>query len=335
MERTIAPRPLTSSRVASGATLLVELTLIVLAVTSTSTRAAGTIRAISRRTDTVAAPAAQAAVATLTRPGPSGSARSAPAGVTGPIASPRPVPPARYRVVGCRSRGESAYLHGPHRREVAIGFDDGPSGETPAFVRMLERSHAQATFFMIGRQVSASYRATLLRELRDGDVLGDHTFTHPNLTQTRNVRSQLQGTISVIRSLTGYTPCVFRPPYGAYDRSVVQIAHSLGLATVLWNVDPSDYTRPGKAAIEQRVLAEVQPGSIIISHDGGGPRSQTLAAYPSIIAALRGRGYRIVTIPALLSFRPVYVPCVHLCAGIGVPRSQLPRDAILERAPGP
>lgn len=238
-----------------------------------------------------------------------------------------------YRVTGCRSFGTSAYTHGPARREVAIGFDDGPAPDTAAFVTMLERSHAQATFFMIGEQVSAAYKRTLLRELRNGDVLGDHTFTHPDLVESGEVRAQLQKTIAVIRSLTGYTPCVFRPPYGDYDQSVIQTARSLGLATVLWNVDPSDYTLPGTGAIVQRVLAQVRPGSIIISHDGGGPREQTLAAYPTIITGLRARGYRIVTIPQLLGFRPTYVPCIKLCDGIGVPRSKLPRDAIVERAP--
>jgi peptidoglycan/xylan/chitin deacetylase (PgdA/CDA1 family) len=244
------------------------------------------------------------------------------------------VSPASYRVVGCRSHGTLAYRSGPPRREVAIGFDDGPWKDTPAFVRMLERSHAQATFFMIGRQLSGVYREMLLRELRDGDVLGDHSYTHPNLTQSGGgVRGQLQQTIAVIRALSGYTPCVFRPPYGATDVSVQRTARSLGLATVLWNVDPSDYTQPGVSAIRRRVLAGVKPGSIIISHDGGGPRSETLAAYPSIIAALRRRGYRIVTIPELLGFRPVYVPCVLRCDGIGLPRGRLPRDAIVERAP--
>jgi len=238
-----------------------------------------------------------------------------------------------YRIVGCRSRDNIAYAHGPHRYEVAIGFDDGPDTDTPSFVRMLASNHATATFFMIGQQVSSTFRETMLRELREGDVLGDHTFTHPDLTRTSDVRSQLQRTLSAIRAQTGYTPCVFRPPYGSYNASVVRTAASLGLATVTWNVDPSDYTQPGTGAIEQRVLAQVQPGSIVISHDGGGPRGQTLAAYPKIISALRRRGFGIVTIPQLLGFRPVYERCVKLCDGLGVPRRKVPREAIIQQAP--
>ena len=241
--------------------------------------------------------------------------------------------PALYRIVGCRSRGALSYRHGPGARAVAIGFDDGPAADTPAFLTMLERNRATATFFMIGSQLSSAYRPMLLRALRDGDVLGDHSFTHPDLRSSRDVRGQLSHTLGAIRSLSGYTPCVFRPPYGAYDQSIVGVARSLGLATVLWNVDPSDYSQPGVGAIERRVLDQVRPGSIVVSHDGGGPRGQTLAAYPSIISSLRARGYRLVTVPQLLGFRPVYVPCVRLCAGIGVPKGALPRGAIVERAP--
>jgi peptidoglycan/xylan/chitin deacetylase (PgdA/CDA1 family) len=146
------------------------------------------------------------------------------------------------------------------------------------------------------------------------------------------VRPELQQTIAAIRSVTGYTPCVFRPPYGAYDGSVVLTARQLGLATIMWNDDPRDWALPGRGAIERQVLAQVQPGSIIISHDGGGPRAETLAAYPSIISRLRARGYRIVTIPELLGFRPVYTPCDLLCDGIGVTRASLPRTAIIEKA---
>ena len=244
-----------------------------------------------------------------------------------------PSPQRLYRIVGCRSRGTIAYSHGPHRYEVAIGFDDGPAEDTPSFVTMLARSHATATFFLIGDEITPAYRTTMLRELREGDVIGDHTFTHPYLTRTGEVRAQLQRTIAAINALTGYTPCVFRPPYGAYDSSVLQTARSLGLATIMWNVDPSDYTQPGTATIVHRVLSQVQPGSIVISHDGGGPRGQTLAAYPQIISALRRRGFGIVTIPQLLGFRPVYEPCVRLCDGLGVPRTKVPHEAIIQQAP--
>jgi peptidoglycan-N-acetylglucosamine deacetylase len=238
-----------------------------------------------------------------------------------------------YRIVGCRSAGTAAHRYGPRHRWVAIGFDDGPWSDTPAFVRMLERSHARATFFMIGRQVTGEFRSMTMRELRDGDALGDHTFTHPDLTGVTDVRSELRRTISAIRALSGYTPCVFRPPYGDYDASVLRTARSLGLATILWNVDPADYTLPGRAQIERRVLAQVRPGSIVISHDGGGPRRQTLAAYPGIIRKLHRRGYRIVTVPEMLGYRPVYERCVKLCDGIGVPLRKLPHDAILLRSP--
>jgi peptidoglycan/xylan/chitin deacetylase (PgdA/CDA1 family) len=288
----------------------------------------------------VAAAALVALVAVVSGCGASGGAFGAAAQIRSPLELIAPLAGTSstpsgglYRIVGCRSRDNVAYTHGPPRYEVAIGFDDGPDTDTPAFVRMLASNHATATFFMIGEQVSSTFRETMLRELREGDVLGDHTFTHPDLTRTSDVRGQLQRTLSVIRAQTGYTPCVFRPPYGSYNSSVVRTAASLGLATVTWNVDPSDYTQPGTGAIEQRVLAQVQPGSIIISHDGGGPRGQTLAAYPTIISALRRRGYGIVTIPQLLGFRPIYERCVKLCDGIGVPRREVPREAIIQQAP--
>lgn len=243
-------------------------------------------------------------------------------------------PQTRYRIAGCVSHGEGAVRGGPSgRKVVAIGFDDGPWTDTPGFVTMLERAGVRATFFMIGRQVTGSFRSTLLRELRDGDILGDHTWSHPDLTRSPEARSQMLRTIGVIRAQTGYRPCVFRPPYGAYDSSVLRTARSLGLATILWNVDPADWSDPGTAAIVQRVLAQVRPGSIIISHDGGGSRAQTLAAYPAIFAALRRRGYRVVTVLELLGFHPVYVPCILLCDGLGVRRAQLPRGAIIQRAP--
>jgi peptidoglycan-N-acetylglucosamine deacetylase len=236
----------------------------------------------------------------------------------------------RFRIVGCASHGLAAYTHGPARREVAVAFDDGPARDTPAFVAMLERLGVHATFFMIGRQVTARYKQLLLRELADGDALGDHTFNHANLVLSRRAHTELAATVARIRAVSGYSPCVFRPPYGALDRRVLADARALGLATVMWNVDPRDWALPGRAAIERTILSEVKPGSIIISHDGGGPRGQTLAAYPAVIAALRRRGYSFVTVPELLGFRPVYRECAKLCDGLGLPRGRLPRDAVLQ-----
>ena len=175
----------------------------------------------------------------------------------------------------------------------------------------------------------------MLRELRDGDVLGDHTFSHPDLTRSGEVRWQLlSDDRRDPRRQSGYTPCVFRPPYGAFDENGGAALRARSVSRPCCGTStPADWSEPGTAAIEQRVLAQVRPGSIVISHDGGGPRGQTLAAYPSIIAALRARGYRIVTIPELLGFRPIYEPVIRLCDGIGVTRRQLPRDAILRKAP--
>lgn len=194
---------------------------------------------------------------------------------------------------------------------------------------MLSANHAVATFFMIGEQLSGAYRRTLLTELRNGDALGDHTWTHPDLVTAGGVRSQLQRTLLAIRGLSGYTPCVFRPPYGDYDTEVIRTARSLGLATILWEVDPSDWALPGVGTIEQRVLGHVMPGSIVLSHDGGGPRLQTLQAYPHIIAALRARGYSFVTVPQLLGFRTVYRRCRSQCGEAAIP-GPLPPGAILE-----
>jgi peptidoglycan-N-acetylglucosamine deacetylase len=250
-----------------------------------------------------------------------------------PATSPAPTgpaPPLRFRPVGCESHA-GVYRTGGSGKVVALSFDDGPSPYTARFVSMLEAEHVPATFFMIGREVSSVYAPVLRRELRDGDALGDHTFTHADLVGTGDVVGQLQSTVRVIQEQSGYTPCVFRPPYGAYDSAVVGEAGAIGLATIMWAVDPSDWALPGTQAIVSRVLAQVQPGAIILSHDGGGDRSETLAAYPSIIRALRARGYRFETVPELLGFRPVFQRCARLCDGLGLARSQLPRRAIVLR----
>lgn len=239
--------------------------------------------------------------------------------------------PVRYRPVGCVARGPNvAHFNGPSRRLVALTFDDGPSTLTVQFVRMLRAEHVVATFFMLGDQLSARDRPLLHEELRDGDALGDHSWSHPDLALSGEVFSQLRGAKRLIARLSGYTPCVFRPPYGAYDAAVVQTARTLGMATIIWNVDPRDWALPGAGAIQARVLAQTRPGSIVLSHDGGGPRGQTLAAYPGIIAALRRRGYRFVTVPQLLGYHTIYRRCRGRCDESAI-KGAPPPGSIVER----
>jgi peptidoglycan/xylan/chitin deacetylase (PgdA/CDA1 family) len=190
------------------------------------------------------------------------------------------------------------------RRTVALTFDDGPWPDTAAFLRVLERRHVRATFFQVGRQVRGQDRLER-RILRDGDAIGNHTLNHPSLPAVpARVGQELSLTSAIIHHTSGgYRPCLFRPPYGAYNSAIVQRARADGMTTVIWDVDPRDWSRPGSRAIESRVMAQVRSGSIVLMHDGGGPREQTLSALPRIIGDLRRRGYGLVTVPELLGYR--------------------------------
>jgi peptidoglycan/xylan/chitin deacetylase (PgdA/CDA1 family) len=119
-------------------------------------------------------------------------------------------------------------------------------------------------------------------------------------------RSQLEQTSAAIKAASGFTPCLWRPPYGAQNSGVVGLARSLGLITVNWDVDTVDWSTPGTSTIYQRAVDGARPGSIILQHFGGGPRYQTLAALPQEISTLRQRGYRFVTVAELLGLRLIY-----------------------------
>ena len=191
------------------------------------------------------------------------------------------------------------------KRVVALTFDDGPSTYTPQVLSILRQQHVPATFFVIGEQV-AGFAQYVRDERAQGDLVGDHTWTHPDLVQLSadQVRGQLSQTAQAIHAASGYWPVWFRPPYGSVDGQVVDVAASLGLRTVLWSVDPQDWALPGTAAIEERVLSAARPGSVILMHDGGGDRSETVAALPTIIDTLKARGYRFDTLDQLFGFAP-------------------------------
>jgi peptidoglycan-N-acetylglucosamine deacetylase len=211
----------------------------------------------------------------------------------------------RFTLDGCTAAGPSQRFNGTSAgKMIALTFDDGPSGYTPEVLAVLNRYHAHATFFEIGRQVGAL--ASVSRSVvRAGDVIGDHTWSHPALTAA-NVAGQVEPTQRAIRMATGVTPCLLRPPYGIAPPGVVAISRTLGLLTIQWDVDPADWSRPGAAEISDRVLGAAHPGAIVIMHDGGGPRDQTVTALATIVPTLIDRGYRLVTVPQLLGLHGAY-----------------------------
>jgi peptidoglycan-N-acetylglucosamine deacetylase len=217
------------------------------------------------------------------------------------------------KLVGCEASGPPWVFHGPANvRDIALTFDDGPDGTPPSadFVDLLAREHVPATFFEIGRQISEyDPHGKVEREmLADGDMIGDHTWSHPDMTRlsASGQRDQLVSTAAAIRRATGFQPCLLRAPYGAVDPALLRVAHGVGMATIQWDVDPRDWALPGVDAIVANVVANAHNGAIVIQHFGGGPRYQTLSALPREIAALRHRGYRFVNVAQMLGYRLIY-----------------------------
>jgi len=190
---------------------------------------------------------------------------------------------------------------GSKGKELALTFDDGPGPYTEELVGVLNRLHVHATFFAIGEEERYFSGGTRL-ELRSGDTVGDHTETHPMMAalSRHDQHEELLEQIARIELLGGPRPRLFRPPYGSFDATTFKELHAMRLLMVLWSTDTADYTLPGVQAIVQRALAGAHPGAIILMHDAGGNRAETIAALPAIIAGLRRRGLQPVTIPRLM-----------------------------------
>jgi peptidoglycan/xylan/chitin deacetylase (PgdA/CDA1 family) len=219
-----------------------------------------------------------------------------------PTATPPPTPSAEP------GRGDAPptifWQGSPNLHEVALTFDDGPSPTyTPQILAVLTANGVPATFFLIGNQ-AATYPSLVHSEAAAGMLVEDHSWSHPDLTtlSAAGVMAQLGDTAQAIdKTLGSAEVTLFRPPYGNVDPSVLAVAAQLHLMAVKWDVDPSDWARPGVSAIVNRVLAQTHNGAIILMHDGGGNRSETVAALPQIFMALRQRGYRFVTVPQLMA----------------------------------
>jgi peptidoglycan/xylan/chitin deacetylase (PgdA/CDA1 family) len=219
---------------------------------------------------------------------------------------PLPAPSGSLRDLRAALPLADGVTHGdPSQRMVALTFDDGPSGRTPAILRVLAHHHAHATFFVVGRS-TRGMEPVMRHVAASGNELADHTYSHADLLalgapgRTR----QLQWTQALVERATGVQPRFFRPPYGATGPEVNRLGRSLGLIPVLWSVDSRDWQLPGTRAIVRRVLANVRPGAIVLMHDGGGDRQETLRALPAILRALERRHLKVVTLSRLFATAP-------------------------------
>lgn len=181
-----------------------------------------------------------------------------------------------------------------------LTFDDGPHGTyTPQVLDMLAQHGARGTFFVIGKQVSSASKI-VKDSASSGNYQANHTYGHVDLTTLAQaaVDKELADTYSVIQDATGGQDSgrskllCLRPPFGATNANTGSYAAALGYEVVLWDLDPQDWRQPGAEQIADHVIANARPGAIVLLHDGGGHRDQTVAALDTILSTLSGQGYR-------------------------------------------
>jgi cellulose synthase/poly-beta-1,6-N-acetylglucosamine synthase-like glycosyltransferase/peptidoglycan/xylan/chitin deacetylase (PgdA/CDA1 family)/spore germination protein YaaH len=194
-------------------------------------------------------------------------------------------------------------------RQVAITFDDGPDPRwTPKILNILKGANVKAAFFIVGANAER-YPNLVRRIVNEGHEIGNHTYYHPNLALCwpEHIRLELNATQLLLETITGRATTLFRPPYAA-DTSPsqlselipLQIAEDLNYLVVMESIDPEDWAKPGADIILRRVKQQRRDGSIILLHDAGGDRSQTVQALPRILEWLHTRGDTVVPLSTLL-----------------------------------
>lgn len=263
-----------------------------------------------RMTVSVTGGPAAAAPATPTaapKPAATPAATTAPTAVPAPTVQPTPttaataVPKAPTTVPAKPVEPRSApapkatpALPGNEDNVIYLTFDDGPSTYTQRVQALLAQYGATATFFVIGSQAAA--QGDLIRATHGaGHGLGNHTYNHASLV-TMNRDEFLQDIRRAQEAVAPLGSMCLRPPYGATDARSRALAAELGFRLVLWDIDTRDWSRPGVQAIVNEAVGKARPGAIILFHDGGGDRSQTLTALETILPNLREQGYRLVPV---------------------------------------
>lgn len=194
--------------------------------------------------------------------------------------------------------GEEPTEPKPQGKVIYLTFDDGPSAHTKPVLHLLEKYGAKATFFLVGQNAVA--HPELARSVvEQGHAVGSHTWNHRDLRRlsARRLNGQIIRTSNALRRVTGQPITCLRPPYGAVNREVRRAVRAHELATKLWDIDTRDWKRPGSTAISRKVVSRARNGAVVLMHDGGGNRSQTVRALDRILRRLSDRGYRFETLP--------------------------------------
>ncbi len=180
-----------------------------------------------------------------------------------------------------------------------LSFDDGPNPiTTPQILTILEQNHVHANFFVVGLR-AAAMPSILQREYRDGNEIGNHSWSHPDLTTLTpaQVQAQVSQTQAAVVTAGVPAPRLFRPPYGAINATVKSQIH---LTLAMWSVDPEDWNTSDPAQLTQKVISEAKPGGVIDMHDIDG---STITALPAILQNLKSR-FQLVTMSQLFNLAP-------------------------------
>jgi peptidoglycan-N-acetylglucosamine deacetylase len=186
-------------------------------------------------------------------------------------------------------------------KAIALTFDDGPwPRTTPEVLEILKKENISATFFWVGQYLKA-HPEIAKQVVAEGHAIGNHTWHHWYRQMSQPTAAQeIEDTAELIYKITGIKSLVFRPPGGLMNNGVADYAKAQNYVTVMWSVDSMDYRPYSATELVQNVIRKVQPGGIVLMHDGGGNRATTVKALPEIITQLKKLGYSFVTVPQLL-----------------------------------
>lgn len=183
-------------------------------------------------------------------------------------------------------------------KSIALTFDDGPGEYTDDILEVLIEEEVPATFFVLGSEVTPQREDTLKRASEEGMSIQSHTWSHPDLrNQTHEtIEKELTDTSDAIEEVTGEATTCYRPPYGSTSKQVRTVTKDLGYTEMKWNVDSQDWQRPGANEIFKNAILPAYDGEppVLLMHDGGGNREQTLEALPKIIQHYKDEGYTFI-----------------------------------------